>query len=179
MSYEWLVNKSGKSLPIYDAPWFETNKKKIGTLLNREVFICASGSEHNPEFKFRNSAGNLIHGYGDDSAAWMNDNVYRSVWEYPYSGSGNNKTMILRKARKIYRPDGSLFMTLAQGKKIKMKTTGTRNLAGETHPEYMVIGEYENSSGGWSTIDGSYGFIDMGIKDVGSGYAYIPVYGSW
>ena len=179
MSYEWLVNKSGRNLPIYDAPWYETTKNKIGTLLNREVFICATASEHNPEFKFRNSAGQLIHGYGDDSAAWTDLNVFKSVWEYPYSGSGDNKTLILRSNRKIYKPDGSYYTTLAKGKKVKMRTTGRRNQAGATHPEYMIIGAYENSSGGWSTIAGSYGFIDMGIKDVGSGYKYIPVYGSW
>ena len=94
--------------------------------------------------------------------------------------SRNPDTLYLRKARKIYRPNGTLYMTLAAGKRVKIRTqSGQPNAAGQTMNWLMIIDSYETTSGNYSKIDGGHGFIDMGLTDTGSGYQYIPVYGSW
>ena len=69
---------------------------------------------------------------------------------------------------------------LAAGKRVKIRTQSSQpNAAGQTMNWLMIIDGYETTSGNFSSIDGGHGFIDMGITDTGSGYKYIPVYGSW
>ena len=177
---EWIyvVNKTGQSLPVYNKEYFETNKTKIGTILPRETYILANGSDIGPEIYFRNSSGNLTYGFGDQSSGWNNSAAYANLTDYPYTR--NPDTLYLRKARKIYRPNGTLYMTLAAGKRVKIRTqSGQPNAAGQTMNWLMIIDSYETTSGNYSKIDGGHGFIDMGLTDTGSGYKYIPVYGSW
>lgn len=177
---EWIyvVNKTGKSLPVYDAEYFVTKKNKIGTILPRETYILANGSDLGPEIYFRNSAGKLTYGFGELSAAWQDPVSSANLTDYPYTRNPN--TLYLRKSRKIYRPNGTVFMTLAAGKRVKIRTQSSDpNGAGSSMNWLMIIDGYETSNGNFSSIEGSHGFIDMGLKDTGSGWQYIPVYGSW
>ena len=176
--FEYVVNKSGKNLNVYNAPSWEP-RKKIGTILNRETFLRAAWTEQWPEILFRNSAGQLVRGFGDrDEWEAAGDAAESPLTDYPYTR--NPDTLYLRKARKIYRPNGTLYMTLAAGKRVKIRTQSSDpNGAGSSMKWLMIIDSYETTSGNYSKIDGGHGFIDMGLTDTGSGYKYIPVYGSW
>lgn len=174
----WCVNKSGSSQPIYNLPWYipVSQKSQIGTMLNREAYIIIGDAmDAGPAFWFRNSAGSLVQGHSGEG--WPSS-AFDSISQYPYSQDAAGSYLYCKSARNIYKPDGSLFATVAAGKRVRLYANNP-DLAGASHPEYLIISAYETSTNVFSTINGAHGFVDMGIKTTGSGYNNIPVYGSW
>ncbi len=177
MSNYFLVNKSGKNIPIYSDM---DSKKKVGTLYNREAFgynRISGGDDVFCEIVFRNSAGKLSRGYIN----FPPKGALTFCTDYPHGkiviAGQRYKVFMMRKSRTIYTARGNKWGTVAANKRVACKTA----MSGDSHPEWKGINFVENSNGKWVKVTGDgvdYGFVDTGLS-LGSGYSSIPMYGSW
>ena len=177
MAGVYRINKTGTSQPVWDRDNGASGTRvQIGSLMNREVYIPYSWDDYQMLVYFRNSAGSLVSGWVDTiSAPWSLESSYG---DYAYQKNGYDSYFICRSARNIYKADGTKWGTVAKDRLVSIGSY-TDATAGSSMPYLMLIRKYETSAGVWSTINGSYGFVDSGITSNGSGYNSIQVYGSW
>ncbi len=184
------VNKNSFQIPVYNDEFNPTIQ--IGRIYPREVFILYSGQE--PPLRsvaIRNSAGNLVWGAIRDTvngvSIWPN---IKRIDEYPYQENvwmpnfgGYTDTLYARSTRTIYTHTGRQWGAVAAGRRVGISMMD-QSLCGDNHPDWLLIRYVESSSGQWVKVSGDgedYGFVNMGLAGSGggSGYPYIPLYGSW
>lgn len=182
-----VVNKSGKSIPVY-AETEGGPRTKIGTLYNREAYILCHGYEGDGfSVWFRNSSGVMTHGYIDSSIGnAVNESFSKYIEKYPYNSV--SRQMYCRSAKKIYSTAGgsSTIATVGAGKCVKLYNSSVTGGASEAYMRYingynnppkiyLRISQYMGSNGKWITANG---YIDLSLE-YASGYNTIQVYGSW
>ena len=180
MSNIFCVNKSGKSIPIYAGT--STGTAKIGNLMPREAcgyFRDWGGDGVICKVRFLSTSGLRI-GYIIDPPV----NGLMPCSEYAYGtkdlGGTRYLTLVCRRALNVYNPDGSPSKQYSQvpaGCRVAFKTA----LSGSSHPEWKGVNYIEISKENWKRLNpssGGYGFVDTGL-DKASGYAKVPMYGSW
>ena len=177
MSNSFLINKSGKSVSIFEDP---DGKVVSGTLNNREAFGYNrdwGGDDVINSIVYLNSSGKLNYGYLIDPPS----GVMTACTDYPYGNVTINgvsyKTFLMRKKRNIYTATGNLWGYVAENCRVACRSA----LSGSSNPHWKAINYVESSSGEWVKVTGddvTYGFVDTGLE-IASGYKSIPFYGSW
>lgn len=195
MSNEFCVNKSGRSVPIWDRPGWPRyeGSKRIGTIYNREAF----GADYNwggdgvyIRIVFRNSSGQVTYGWFVNEDEYGNrilsDNDFANFFKgcayYPYGTVKINgtvyKTFKFRRSEPVYTANLNNWGAVASGMRVACFTS----LSGSSFANLKAINYVERSyDGAWIQVTGdgyNYGFVNTGLED-GSSPTTISMYGTW
>lgn len=193
MSNYLCINKSGYSIPVWSGPGYAhiENIHRIGTIGVNEIFAFigdAGGDGVFNNIQFMNSSGALVTGWLTNCDSSGNAIVSDTNWEnvfrsYVAERSGTDtingstyKTFNFRRSEEIYTPGGTLWGSVASGRRVAFNEAVT----GTTHPSWKLINYVERASDGvWIPVTGesgtSYGYVDSGLN-VGSGVNTISMY---
>lgn len=170
---EFCYNSSGKSYPVYDI-----DKGLVGTLYNRESYILYGGEGCLDGIYFLGPEGYLKQATINTAEHPIE---YTNCTDKPYGrviiDGVNYYTFIMRKSKKIYKGDGTLWGTIGANKLV-----ATNNpTVGSNHIDWKEISYMQDSNNTWIKVTGAgynHGFVDTGIATA-SGHTVIPFYGSW
>lgn len=181
--YYFCINKSGKTIPVYNNTVWESTTKQIGVLYDREAFAF-DPAEGGFAFYFSDPSGKLTLGYHPLTNKDGSLPTFRvsDCWDYAYGevplGGVKYKTFKFRRNEEVYKPDGSRWGTVAAG----MRVATLSNICGATHPDWMQIHYVERSTDHeWIPVKGanySHGFVDTGLN-ISSFPSSISMYGTW
>ncbi len=195
MSNEFSVNKSGRTVPVWDRtgwPNFE-GSQRIGSILNNEAFGADydwGGDGVFIRIVFRNSSGQPTYGWlvnkDENGNQILSDsewaNLFTGCASYPYGTVNINgaiyKTFKFRRSEPVYTAGLNSWGNVASGKRVaclsSLSSSSYANLKGINYVE-------RSSDGAWIQVTGdgyNYGFVNTGLED-GSSPTTISMYGTW
>ena len=160
-SYGWMINLSGKSIPVYSVGGGGPSTTKIGNLTKNECFVDGTISENPWEgdgapVVFLNSSHQMTFGLIADY-----ENNLVDFTDYASNGTSwvsvNTLERKVQYATVAYYADGSKCCDLPVGSKVWFTSNGT---AGATYPNYIAVTSVETASGKKYNFSGN-GFIDL------------------
>jgi len=167
MGYSYYVNISGSTIFVYDR---STHEQQIGNINSRESFLKMGFEQGGYVIRFINSLGNWATGYISQIngvTSWLN---------VPYYNLDGKKWYRARYDMPIYKPDGTYYDVVKAGEFVWTDS----DESGDNHRDYLLIRGYRDMyTKEWKTINGSYGYVDTGLYNNGSGGSYIGIYGNW
>lgn len=185
MSYGLCINKSNKTIPLYDDIIECTTR--VGSIGPRKAYSCGKNGDSYFGVYFRDGSGNVRWGcipvnyiveHGDE----IPNSFFTDCTDCAYDGRAviNGETFYTFKFRRneeVYTAAGTRWGTVASGMRVACRT----DMMGEDHPEWKGINYVASSSGGWVKVTGdgyNYGFVDIGL-DKGAMPNTISMYGNW
>lgn len=160
-TYGWMINLSGKSLPVYAPNGGAPSTTQNGNVTNNECFVDGTFSENPwegdgiPVF-FLNSSHNMTFGLITDYDCTLVDFT-------DYASNGTSWVPVNTLERKVqyataaYYADGSKCCDLPAGSKVWLTNNGT---AGQTNSNYIAVTSVETASGKRYNFSGN-GFVDL------------------
>lgn len=178
MNPNYVVNKSGINVPVYD--YFNN---RIGTLYDGEAFLVYGEKlvlgTVGLSVQFLSSRGVIETG----AIPYTEEKYRRPMQDYPYGkvdifGNGYMQDVFkMRRVENIYTATGRYWGQVAAGCLVRVNPF----ICGENRNECCQITYVQKSNGTWQKVDGDgydYGFIDVGLNH-GSFNYNISMYGSW
>lgn len=177
----FMINMSGVSVPVYSASDWNT---VVGYLYPREAFSRYGYEGDFTSITFLGPSGSILSGMLRNAS----ESVLTPCTVHPYGteiiGDFRYYTFYMRTTQKLFDIYGNQIGTVQAGKKVACRSAD----AGLQYQWLKSVEKYQNSSGVWTTLDGThdpkkpederYGFVDTGLRS-GSGYSKIAMYGSW
>lgn len=188
-----FINKSGKTYPIKGRK--NGIRVQLGTIMQNEIFGSVDPNTYDltpgdagPGCVFRNASGQRVQ----DSTAYISignvipDGLFTSISSYPYSkviiNGTTYRTLKARRNTTIYRPEGSVWGTVAANCLIALaKYSYDTSFSGDTNMDYIAVAYVQSTSGNWvqATGDGrNYCFAPIGLN-YGSGASSINFIGTF
>ena len=145
-TYGWMINLSGKSLPVYAANGGAPSTTQIGNVTKNECFVDGTISENPWEgdgipVVFLNSIHIMTFGLITDYDCTLVDFT-------DYASNGTSWVPVSTLERKVqydtvaYYADGSKRCDLPAGSKVWLTSNGT---AGQTNPNYIAVTSVETA----------------------------------
>ena len=166
----WMINLSGKSIPVYSIKGGGPSTTKIGNLTKNECFVDGTISANPWEGDgspviFLNSSHQMTFGL-------ITDYENNLVDFTKYASNGSSWVSVTTLERKVtyatvaYYADGSKCCDLPAGSKVWLSSSGT---AGDKNPNYIAVTKVQTASGK------SYNFTGNGFVDLTNGNRWINV----
>lgn len=160
-SYGWMINLSGKTLPVYSVEGGGPSTTQIGKINVNECFVDGSISANPWEgdgdpVVFLNSSHAMVFGLLADYESNLVDFT-------SYASNGTSWVSVNTLERKVqydtvaYYADGCKCCDLPAGSKVWLTQNGT---AGQSNPNYIAVTSVETAAGKRYNFSGN-GFIDL------------------
>ncbi len=157
----WMINLSGKSVPVYSVGKGGPSATQIGTITKNECFVDGRMSDNPWEgdgapVVFLNSSHSLTFGL-------IADDTKNLVDFTAYASNGSSWVAVNSLERKVqydtvaYYADGSKCCDLPAGSRVWLTPNGT---AGQNHSNYIAVASVKTASGKTYSFKGN-GFIDL------------------
>lgn len=159
-TYGWMINLSGKALPVYSTGGYPLTNQ-IGTINNNECFVDGTISE-NPWEGDGFSVLFLSSNHTMEFGIVTDDNV--NIVDFTdYASNGTSWVPVNTLERKVqydtaaYYADKSLCCSLPAGSKVWLTRNAT---AGEKYPNYVAVTSVQPAGKNKINFSGN-GFIDL------------------
>lgn len=160
-SYGWMINLTGKTVPVYAAGNSGPTTTQIGNLTKNECFVEGSISENPWEgdgapVLFLNSSHVMTFGLHEEYGGNFVDFT-------AYASNGTSWLPVNTLERKVqyataaYYADGTKCCDLPAGSRVWLTPNGT---AGQTHPNYIAVTSVQTATGKKYNFSGA-GFVDL------------------
>lgn len=184
---KYCINKSGEKKNVYNNA--DCTGTVIGTIYANECYALANtwaGSHvfypnQTEHIYFRNKSGGLSEGYLYNKG----DGVATSFLNYSFGSvtgpDGNTyRSFKLRANANYYNSAGTRKgVALAGARVLTNDSTPGQSMPYLMNAMYVETGKGTNKWTLISGVSGKSGFIDTGIKSIGSDASKIGVYGNW
>lgn len=163
-AYGWMINLSGKSIPVYSVGNGGPSTTQIGTITKNECFLDGTASTNPWEgdgmaVRFLNKNHNMEFGLLAD----YEDNLVDFT---DYASNGTSWVSVSTLERKVqyetatYNTEAKFQGTLPAGSRVWLTPNGT---GGQNNPNFIAVTHIQHGSGG--TKKAFNGFIDLIYND--------------